>query len=240
MGSIAPKTPEVLKKMSELGLTRKIGLAEKILSLAVLELEKYLGIEIDVIVPVEIGGGNTPGPIDAALSLGKIVVNGDFARRAIPELNQLTTHIYNIPPYPAAYVDEYGNKTVIVKAINYPMAERIGKQISVASFGLVAGASLVMRGSELKRVIIPNTLSESYEIGKTIREAREKGEDPAIAVARKVNGWVLFRGTVTKKEWEDREGYMWGTTYIDGTDEFKGHTAKIWFKNENHLSLIHI
>ena len=39
MGSIAPKTPEVLKKMSELGLTRKIGLAEKILSLAVLELE---------------------------------------------------------------------------------------------------------------------------------------------------------------------------------------------------------
>ncbi|OYT44439.1 MAG: hypothetical protein B6U85_10050 [Desulfurococcales archaeon ex4484_42] len=64
--------------MSELGLTRKIGLAEKILSLAVLELEKYLGVEIDVIVPVEIGGGNTPGPIDAALFLGKIVVNGDF------------------------------------------------------------------------------------------------------------------------------------------------------------------
>jgi len=63
MGSIAPKTPEVLKKMSELGLTRKIGLAEKILSLAVLELEKYLGIEIDVIVPVEIGGGNTPDPL---------------------------------------------------------------------------------------------------------------------------------------------------------------------------------
>ena len=80
------------------------------------------------------------------------------------------------------------------------MAERIGKQISVASFGLVAGASLIMRGSELRRVIIPNTLSESYEIGKTIREAREKGEDPAIAVAKKVDGWILFRGIVRKKE----------------------------------------
>jgi len=200
MGSIAPKTPEVLKKMRELGLTKKIGLAEKILSLAVLELEKYLGVEIDVIVPVEIDGENTPGPIDAALSLGKIIVNGDFAGRAIPELNQLTTHIYNIPPYPAAYVDEYGNKTIIVKAINYPMVGRIGKQISVASFGLVAGASLVMRGSELKRVIIASTLSESYEIGKTIREAHEKGEDPAIAVAKKVDGWILFRGIVRKKE----------------------------------------
>ena len=28
---------------------------------------------------------------------------------------------------------------------------------------------------------------------------------------------------------------MWGTTYIDETDEFKGHMAKIWFKNENHI-----
>ncbi|RLG89280.1 MAG: DUF917 domain-containing protein [Thermoprotei archaeon] len=235
MGSIAPKTPEVIKKMESLGLKKKIGLANKILALAVLELEKYLGIEIEAIVPIEIGGANTPGPIDAALSLGKLVVNGDYAGRAIPEVAQITTHLYNVPPYPATYIDEYGNKTIIIKAINYPMAERIGKMISVAAFGLVGGASFAITAREMKKVIIPNTLTECYEIGKTLREAREKGEDPALAVAKKMNGWVLFKGIVKKKEWEDREGYMWGTTYIEGIDNFEKHSAKIWFKNENHI-----
>ncbi len=235
MGSIAPKTPEVLKRMKELGLIKKIGLAEKLLALAVMELEKYLGIEIEVIVPIEIGGGNTPGPIDAALSLGKMVVNGDYAGRAIPEIAQITTYLYDLPPYPAVYVDEYGNKSIIARAINYLMAERLGKLVSVGAFGLVGGANFAITGKELKKIIIPNTLTECYEIGKTIREAREKGDDPAIAVAKKMDGWVLFRGVVKKKDWEDREGYMWGTTYIEGTDEFAGHTAKIWFKNENHI-----
>jgi len=235
MGSIAPKTSEVIKKMQELGLMKRIGLAEKMLSLAVLELEKYMGVEIEAIVAIELGGANTPGPIDVALSLGRIAVNGDYAGRAIPEVPQTTLYVYDIPPYPAVYVDEYGNKTVITRAINYQMAERLGKLVSVGAFGLVGGASFVMRGTEMKKIIIPNTLTEAYEIGRTIREAREKGDDPAIAVTEKMRGWLLFRGVVKKKDWEDREGYMWGTTYVDGTDEFAGHTAKVWFKNENHV-----
>ena len=41
---------------------------------------------------------------------------------------------------------------------------------------------------------------------------------------------------VAAKEWEDRAGYMYGTTTIAGADGFKGHTLKVWFKNENHIS----
>ena len=235
MGSIAPKTPEVIKEMKEVGLTKKIGFAGKLLALAIVELEKYLGIEFDGVVSVEMGGGNTPGPVDAAFSLGKIVVNGDYAGRAIPEIAQITPYLYDIPPYPAVYIDEYGNKSIVKKAINYSMAERIGKLLSVASFGLVGGANFAIRAEVLKKIIVPNTLTKAYEIGKALREARERGEDPASIIAEKFNGWVLFRGVVRKKEWEDREGYMWGTTFIDGVKEFSGHKARIWFKNENHL-----
>ncbi|MCD6278752.1 MAG: DUF917 domain-containing protein [Desulfurococcales archaeon] len=235
MGSIAPKTPEVLQKMREYGLVKKIGLAEKILALAVLELEKYLGVEFQAIVPGEIGGSNTPLPIDVALSLGKMAINGDYIGRAMPEIVQDTLYLNDMPPYPTVYIDEYGNKSVIVRAINYKMAERLGKMLSVASFGLVAGAGFVMTGRELKKVIIPNTLSDCYEAGRTLREAREKGDDPALAVAKKFNGWVLFRGMVEKKDWEDREGYMWGYIHIKGANEFEGHQAKVWFKNENHI-----
>jgi DUF917 family protein len=235
MGSIAPKTPEVVAKMTSLGLVKRIGMADRILTYAVLELEKYLGVEFEGIVAIELGGGNTPGPVDVAVTLGKIIVDGDYAGRAIPEIDQITTYLYDIPPYPAVYVDEYGNKTVVSKAINYLMAERIGKLISVASFGLVGGASFAITGREMKKVVIPGTLTEAYVIGKTLREAVEAGKDPAIEVAKKMNGYVLFRGIVSKKNWEDREGYMWGTTYIKGTDEFKDHEAKVFFKNENHV-----
>ncbi|MEM0000414.1 MAG: DUF917 domain-containing protein [Desulfurococcaceae archaeon] len=235
MGSIAPKTPEVVAKMTSLGLVKRIGIADRILAYAVLELEKYLGVEFEGVVAIELGGGNTPSPVDVAVTLGKMIVDGDYAGRAIPEIDQITPYLYDIPPYPAAYVDEYGNKTVVSKAINYLMAERIGKLISVASFGLVGGASFAITGKEMKKIIIPGTLSESYIIGKTLREAVEAGKDPAVEVAKKANGYVLFRGIVTKKDWEDREGYMWGTTYIKGVEEFEGREAKIFFKNENHI-----
>jgi DUF917 family protein len=29
---------------------------------------------------------------------------------------------------------------------------------------------------------------------------------------------------------------MFGTVVIDGSDRFAGHTLKVWFKNENHIS----
>ncbi|MEM4482040.1 MAG: DUF917 domain-containing protein [Desulfurococcaceae archaeon] len=235
MGSIAPRTPETESRMHALGLVKRIGIAERRLVHAVIELEKYLGIEFEAIVPIELGGSNTPAPVDVAVTLGKTAVDGDYAGRAIPEISQTTPYLYNIPPYPSSYVDEYGNKIVVTKAINYLMAERIGKLYSVAVFSPVGSASFAITGKEMKKIIIPGTLTESYNIGKTLRRAVETGKDPALEVAKSRDGFVLFKGTVVRKEWEDREGYMWGTTYIRGVEEFEGHDAKIWFKNENHI-----
>ena len=36
--------------------------------------------------------------------------------------------------------------------------------------------------------------------------------------------------------YQDREGYLWGTNTIEGQDDFKGHTFKIFYKNENHVT----
>lgn len=236
MGSIAPKSPEALEKMAEMGLAKTIGMADRKLVLAVLELERYAGVTIDAIVPIELGGANTPAPIDVALSLGKKIVNGDYAGRAIPEISQITTYLEDKPTHPTPYVDEWGNVTIVKNAINYLMAESIGKMISVAAFGLVGGAGLLMTGKEMKKVVIPGTLTECYEIGKALREAAQKGEDPAEEVAKRMRGWVLFKGKVTKKDWEDREGYLWGTNTIEGMDGFRGKEFKIFYKNENHVT----
>jgi len=236
MGSIAPRTPETQARMEKVGLKKRIGEADRILMLSVLELQSYAKVDVDAVVSIELGGGNTPGPVDVAMSLGKKVVNGDLTGRAIPEISQISTYLADMPSHPTAYVDEWGNVSIVKTAINYHLAESLGKMLSVAAYGLVAGAGLLMRGKEMKKVIVPNTLTECMQAGQAIRKAVEAERDPASAVAKATKGWVLFRGKVVKKKWEDKEGYLWGTNTIEGADEFKGHNFKIFYKNENHVT----
>jgi len=125
---------------------------------------------------------------------------------------------------------------VIKESTGYEMAERIGKFIAAASFSLVAQAGFLFKGSDMKRVVIPGTLTKCLKIGRSIRELREAGRDPVREIIKALDGWLLFEGEVSKKECEDKEGYYWGTHTITGQDDFKQAEFKIWFKNENHVS----
>ena len=234
MGSIAPHTPEVEARMKAMGLTTRE--VERVLPETVKALERFLGNTVDAIVPVELGGLNTAAPIDAAARLGKKVVDGDYAGRAVPEIVQITPSMAGKQLAPMSSVDEWGNVAFIERVRNHECAEAMGKALSTVAFGLVGQTAFVMSGRELKELLIRGTVSESMMVGKTLREARERGDDPAAAVAKKLNAWVLFRGKVSGKEWEDRQGYYWGTHTISGSGEFAGHEFKIWFKNENHIS----
>lgn len=234
MGSIAPHTEEVKEKMKKHGMTEPE--IEKVLPETVKALERYIGKKIDAIVPVELGGINTPAPIDAAARLGKKVVDGDYAGRAVPEMVQTTPSITNQVSYPMSSVDEWGNIVFIDKTRNHQCSEALGKAISTVAFGLVGQTSWLLSAKKAKELVISGTISESMEVGKAIREARERGGDPVQAAAETVKGWVLFKGTVTNKETDDREGYFWGTTIIEGIEDFNGHEFKLWFKNENHIS----
>jgi uncharacterized protein len=93
-----------------------------------------------------------------------------------------------------------------------------------------------MQGKELKRIAVPGGITRALAVGRAIRVARARRADPVAAVAEVLNGWVLFRGYVVKKEWESREGYMYGTTTVEGEGPDVGHTLRVWFKNENHVT----
>jgi len=234
MGSIAPETEETKQKKRILGLTKEI--ISRPLVKAVEELEKYEGITIEGIAPVEIGGGNTPGPLDVAVHLNKKMLDGDYAGRAIPEIEQITPVLFGKKLCPITCVDVYGNTSIIKEGINPGMIERIGKFISDTSFGLNGDAGILLKGKEVKEIIVRGTLSRALKIGQTIRQARESKEDPIRKVVDEIGGWLLFEGKVIDKKWEDRDGYMWGEHLIEGNKEFKNHQFKIWFKNENHIS----
>lgn len=233
MGSIAPHDEATLKEMAGFGFVEGVNKEKARLAKAIQELEAYTGVKTTVVVPIELAGANTSGPISAGSSLGMMAVDGDYCGRAIPEILQITPYLYDRKWLPVASVDEWDNVCIIKKATNLRVVERIGKLISAGGYGLAGQAGFIMSGKELKETVIAGTLSKSYELGKFIREAQEAHLDHIPQkIAEKVGGWVLAEGKRTDFEDEDRIGYYWGTTTIlsDAGDEYK-----IWFKNENHV-----
>lgn len=234
VGSIAPRTAQTEQEIKHMGLEDRLG--RRAMVHAISELQQYTGKQIFAIVPVELGGGNMPAPIVAARRLGITAVDGDYSGRAVPEVEQATTHLFDKEMRPAVMVDRWGNVTIIKETQNNAIAERIAKMLSVAAYGACSMASTLLTGKEMKEVIVRNTLTRCYELGRAIRLAREHGRDPVQAAIDFTQGWLLFRGEVADKQWEDRGGYMYGTTTVTGRDEFAGHTFKVWFKNENHVA----
>jgi DUF917 family protein len=164
------------------------------------------------------------------------VVDGDYAGRAIPDEMQGTPYLYGKHSWPFATVDKWGNIAIVKRTVNPHMLERIGKMLAVAAYGGTTIAATPLRSPEMKEILVPGTLSKSFAIGQAMRQARERGQDVIDAALEITGGWRLFEGVVTKKEWEDRGGYMFGTTSIEGTGDYAGHTLDVWFKNENHVS----
>lgn len=233
MGSIAPHDEKTIKEMSSFGFLEGVNKEKERLAKAIQELEEYTGKKIDVVVPIELAGANTSGAISAGSSLGMLAIDGDYCGRAIPEILQITPYLNNKECLPIASVDEWGNTCIIKDATNLRVVERIGKLISAGGYGLAGQAGFIMTGKELKETVIPGTLTESYELGKFIRESREAGKKDIVKLlAEKVGAWVLGEGKVVSFEDEDRIGYYWGTIKIDTVD---GNEYKVWFKNENHV-----
>jgi uncharacterized protein len=115
------------------------------------------------------------------------------------------------------------------------MAERIGKMLAVAAFNNTGLAMFLLKAHEMKKMVIPGTISESYRMGKAIHKAKEIGNDPLDAISQSEGRWLLFQGEVIEKQWAVEDGYYVGTHRLKGLGDYQGQEYKIWFKNENHV-----
>jgi DUF917 family protein len=234
MGTIAPTTQETLDEIEHLGLQDRFGFRS--MEEAVKELGEYMGKPVGCLVPAELGAGNTPAPLVTGARLGIPVVDGDYAGRAIPDEMQGTPYLYGKHSWPFASVDKWGNVAIVKYTVSPHMLERIGKYLAVAAFGNTTMAATPLPADEMKAILVPGTLTKCLDLGRKMRLARQKGDDPIEVALQVTGGWRLFEGVVSRKEWEDRGGYMFGTTYLEGTGQFAGRTFSVWFKNENHVS----
>jgi DUF917 family protein len=233
-GSIAPVSEETEREIEAMGLVDVMG--DNALIEAVKELESYLGVTFGCAVAFEPGAGNTPDALVVGGRLGIPVVDGDYAGRAVPEDIQATTHLYGKHIWPFCAVDRWGNITIVKRCANPRMGERLGKHLALAAFGDASTAITPIPAREMKEVLVRGTLTRCLAMGRARRQALERGEDPVDAILEIARGWRLFEGSVTGKDWEDRDGYMFGTTHVGGSGDYEGQTLDVWFKNENHVS----
>lgn len=235
MGSIAPHTPEIIAEMVGFGFTETVNTEKDRMRKAIEELENYMGISIDAIVPIELAGANTSAAIAAAGEMGKLVVNGDYTGRAIPEIQQTTPYLHGKKITPISSVDEWGNVCFIKDATNYRVAERLGKLISAGAYGLAGQAGFILSGKETKELLVRNSLTECFDLGVLIRTAGQAGADPIAKTLAALGGWKILTGQITRIDDEDRVGYYWGTHTITGKGADEGKEGRVWFKNEHHV-----
>jgi len=137
--------------------------------------EKYVGREIDAVASFEIGGGNSLIPLVAAAGKGIPVIDGDGMGRALPEAQMMSYAIAGVKPTPAVAYDYAGN-TATFEVSTTDIYERHIRSYSMAAGGMVTAAEHPMTGAELKRSVIPGTLSFSVRLGQVLRENRGQAD----------------------------------------------------------------
>lgn len=169
---------------------------------------------------------------------GKVCVDGDCCGRARPGYpNVSLTVVAGIPHSPVAMVNLFGETVIIGSAVDADRATDIRKFIHVISGGrLTPVATCPVSMKDYKRAIVSNYTSRCIRIGKAIRKAREEKQDPVEAFIGTSGARRLFRGEVKLYKREGILGYVYGEWVIEGSGEFRGHTFKVWHKNENMIS----
>ncbi|MFW5952933.1 MAG: DUF917 domain-containing protein [Candidatus Natronoplasma sp.] len=193
--------------------------------------QEYTEENIDYMIPVETGAGNSITPMIVSAAKSIPIVDADGAGRAIPELQQTTFSIYGIPMCPAVLADDHDN-WVVVNVNDDHMMEDLSRAITT-EFGQHAG--LVwhkMTGDEMKEVVIPETISISEKVGKAIKESKKEKKNPVRTVLEIVDGYELITGKVEDKTTETRKGFDYGEVTVKKDEE----TFKVSFKNENILA----
>jgi len=196
------------------------------------------GIKLSYLMPGEIGGFNTITPMYVAAQKRLPVADCDGNGRAVPELGTSLYPLYEIPASPLVLADKEGN--VVVGYPKDPLdahaCENIARSFAVASGMCAAFGTWVVNGRKMRESLVLNSVSKCERIGRAIKEAVRKGEDPAREAVDAAGGYELIRGTISDISTKTVAGFDFGRTTIEGTGPYVGKKLAIDFKNENMIA----
>jgi uncharacterized protein len=203
-------------------------------------LEQYLGRAADATMPIECGGINSTMPLVVGARAGLPIVDADGMGRAFPELQMETFHVYGVPGTPMAISNEHGDSAIVTTHDN-EMMEWLARGITIRMGGAALIAEYSMDGATAKRVSVPGTISLGIQIGRCLREARERHDDPFDALIEMLRdtpyqyAHVIFEGKVTDVFRRTTEGFAKGDAHVEAPD---GSTLELVFQNEHLIARV--
>ena len=220
----------VIERTQEQGLELVEGTNARSVEL----LADHMGVQFNAVLRLE-SAGATRSALLLAAEMGLPLVDACLSVRARPEIQQQIPWLVGIPSTPSALVTRWGDQVVIEGVDDY-RAEDLARGVAVSSGGGAAIAMNPMTADEVRRGTIKGALTEAIEFGRTVREAREQGNDPIAALIELTGGYKLFQGIVTRSDQRGDRGFSWTDAELAGVGEFEGHTYEIFVKNENIVS----
>ncbi len=194
--------------------------------------EGLLDAKFRAVMSLEIGGGNGIQPLMAAAHTGLPVVDADTMGRAYPEAQMTSVAVGELRPYPCVLYDPRGIEAVVTKVPNWKWMERASRRICVEMGSIASTCKAPRTGAEIKEWGIHFTVSKAIDIGRRVRTAQHRHEDPVAAILDEARGKLLFRGKVVDVARRTTEGFLRGRVAIDGLDEDRGSRLEIAFQNE--------
>lgn len=230
-GSVSPTTPEIEAQYADLP-----QLSDPEPYLAYKALEAYFGRKFYGVISTELGGGNTAEAFYVAALLDRYIIDADPAGRSVPELIHSTYCVYDLPIYPLACANAFGDVAVFPYVVNDVRAEALVRALAVASKNRIGVADHPAQAKVLRQAVIQGAITDAWRIGKLFREANEKGVLASEYIARREQAFFLFRGTVSRCHYDTVGGFTVGEVYIQGEGQFTGSEYHIWYKNEHIIA----
>jgi DUF917 family protein len=195
-------------------------------------MEDYLGKKFRAVMSVEIGGGNAFQPLLVAARTGLPVVDADAMGRAFPEAQMTSFAIADLPMFPLTLADIRDNDVIVTRAASWKWMERLSRKICTEVGSIAATCKAPRTGAEVRQFGILHTTSQAIALGRAVREARRRHEDPVAATIVAANGKLAFRGKIADVQRRATEGFLRGTARILGLDEDRGAVFDVAFQNE--------
>ncbi|MEQ3710125.1 MAG: DUF917 domain-containing protein [Tateyamaria sp.] len=232
-------TPYMLGAISDLPADEEAGYARlpridvPPILLAYERFQQHLGRPFFGTVPCEMGGSNTAVAFYAAAMAGHKIIDADPAGRAVPEITHSTYFIAGLPAAPIVLANEFGEVMVLENIMDDMRAEAVVRALSVVSRNDIAAIDHAMPASQLRKALIPGTLSKALAMGRAHRLALEEGRDAVSVVAQVGGGEVAFRGEIVDCDWRTEGGFTLGSIDISGRGQQDASRYRISVKNEN-------
>jgi len=157
------------------------------------------GKTLSIASALETGAGNTLAPLILALRQGLPVIDGDGAGRAIPKLTMATYAAADFSATPNALSNLAQEWLTFQVPDTAALEAAVRPALATSLYGGAGAIALwAVPATQMRDTAIAGTFTRAQAVGRVLRECRAADGDPVAAVLKLLNGYLLFRGSVSK------------------------------------------